>query len=617
MKSWFRFDLVTFDPPTLVAVTLAGLLPTALLLLVSSLTLTEISISLSDALEEPHRERVRSKTRTLAAGIDQKLDRLREAVRATIALGQLDPVEMPEAFSAMQDRSLESLVWRPQREPRHVMAMTDARADLAGVALQTLRHFSKEEERREILKNIAALPPAYEDELGFSYALEASLAIGEDRLNPLSVLLSPSIDRASLLAWLKTMGDPIVVVPVCPVPLVIEANRAPEAEERVLFDSQSPHFFQIVIPEIGSGTILATLSTDRFLRNVLSVILDAEEPSDGVFYSLVRMGEAEDVKESARRAWASWPLPPPFDGEYMLVTGTESSEPPAALALLQRLEGMQLLWGGLLLVGLAIAFSLVLAALAARRVRNSMQKDDFLRLVSHELRTPIASIRMIAETLSLGRVRSEEEQQLFLRQLEAESDRLSSLVERVLEYGREDAKTLHREIVTNPVELVQDTVQRFLHFEGERKEREGGDDSELGPIEIRSSQMLHPVVLDREAVTGVLHNLLSNARKYGSPEAPIDVTVGEESRQLFISVRDMGRGIGRREQKRIFDSFYRGEGSPGKPGFGLGLAYCQQVARAHRGRVSVLSAIGRGSTFTLEIPLVRSEGESDGSDTRR
>jgi signal transduction histidine kinase len=122
------------------------------------------------------------------------------------------------------------------------------------------------------------------------------------------------------------------------------------------------------------------------------------------------------------------------------------------------------------------------------------------------------------------------------------------------------------------------------------------------------------VLLDREAVTGVIQNLLSNARKYSPAGTPIEVTVGEESRELFIAVHDQGPGIRRRDQKRIFRSFYRGENGVAQPGFGLGLAYCQQVARAHRGRMEVASSPGRGSTFTWAVPLdpVRAEGEDDG-----
>ena len=244
-----------------------------------------------------------------------------------------------------------------------------------------------------------------------------------------------------------------------------------------------------------------------------------------------------------------------------------------------------------------------------------MQKDNFLRLVSHELRTPIAAIRMISETLALGRVRNDAERGEFVSQLQIESDRLADLVERVLEFGRGDAGARNREVVTDPRDLVEEAVRRFE--EGEREDPTGG--GERSPVEIRSSQLFHPFLLDREAVTGVIHNLLSNARKYSPPGTPIEVTVGEESRQLFVSVRDQGPGIRRREQKRIFQSFYRGDTGGSKPGFGLGLAYCQQVAHAHRGRMTLRSAVGRGSTFTLEIPLdaARSEGGDDGESSHR
>ncbi|MFQ5654703.1 MAG: sensor histidine kinase, partial [Planctomycetota bacterium] len=241
-----------------------------------------------------------------------------------------------------------------------------------------------------------------------------------------------------------------------------------------------------------------------------------------------------------------------------------------------------------------------LAAAASRRVQRSRRQDDFVRLVSHELKTPVSSIRMIAETLSLGRVRGEGQEREFLRQLEAESSRLTDLIERLLEHGRQDAaRQVKREVVTDPGQLVDEAVTLF-------RERQAG----VGEVLVRSSQVFHPVLIDREAVTGVLLNLLSNAQKFSPPETAIEVTVGEESRHLFIEVSDQGPGIRRRDRRRIFRPFFRGSNGTHQPGFGLGLSYCRQVAEAHKGRIRVVSAPGKGSAFTLEIPLALvAEGE--------
>ncbi|MEM7168209.1 MAG: HAMP domain-containing sensor histidine kinase, partial [Planctomycetota bacterium] len=189
--------------------------------------------------------------------------------------------------------------------------------------------------------------------------------------------------------------------------------------------------------------------------------------------------------------------------------------------------------------------------------------------------------------------RDADEQQRFLQQMESEIDRLADLVERVLEYGRAgQGKTASREVVTDPGELVEDVVEQFR----DQLPTEA-------PLTVETAQHFHPVVLDQEAVKGVVMNLLTNAQKYSPEGSPIEVTVGEESRQLYIRVRDHGSGIRRRELRRIFRPFQRGPHNSRIPGFGLGLAYCKQVATAHRGQIRVWSRVGAGSAFTLEIPL--------------
>ncbi|MHC4936121.1 MAG: sensor histidine kinase [Planctomycetota bacterium] len=610
MRSWLRL-VRTFDPATLVAVVVAGLLPTALILAISSFALTGMSIELGDLLEEPHLERVRTQAQLLSAEIDARLGAWRGALREVVSSrGEATPPPIGA-------EGLLSLVWIPSRQPGVRSPGRDERADFAEVVLRSLPDLSAPEERREILRAVSSLPPSLEDDLGFSYAVEATLELGGDRLDPLAVLASPSLDPETLDAWGATVPGGRVELPGWSVPVLLQLDAASPPVTAPRLVEGDPGRFQLVLPEVGTGRIVAEFATEPFLADALAATLAERGESEAVFTVLRPFGSAE---ATPGRAWASWPLPPPFSTSHQLVTGTFGADIPSPLALLQRLEGFRLVWAGLLLVVLAVGVSLVLGALASRRVRISSEKDQFLRLVSHELRTPIASIRMIAETLGLDRIRSEEDRAEFIALLESESARLADLVERVLEFGRGEAGARRREVVADANELVERTVERFQ--EGERTRNPEGDP---GPIRLRADTRFHPVLLDREAISGVVENLLSNARKYAPSGSSIEVAVEEEAGRLRISVSDEGEGIPRREQKRIFRSFYRGaprggeRGSPAPPGFGLGLAYCQQVARAHRGRMSLRSAPGRGSTFTLEIPLEagRPEGADDGADPHR
>ena len=201
MKRWLRIDR-TFDPATLVGIALAGILPTAFLLVISSFTLTGMSISLSDLLEEPHRERVRAQSRVLSAAIDRACEEWRRGLR--------DAIDSPGAvpiFTSTTADSLRTLRWVPEREPSEVVPISDERGDLADSVLRSIVRLEEATERTEILQGVAALPPELEDELGFSYAIEAALRTDDAILDPIRVLRIPALDRATLRAWRAMMAS--------------------------------------------------------------------------------------------------------------------------------------------------------------------------------------------------------------------------------------------------------------------------------------------------------------------------------------------------------------------------------------------------------------------------
>jgi signal transduction histidine kinase len=113
------------------------------------------------------------------------------------------------------------------------------------------------------------------------------------------------------------------------------------------------------------------------------------------------------------------------------------------------------------------------------------------------------------------------------------------------------------------------------------------------------------VSADREALTQALLNLLGNAMKYSGEARQIEMRIGTRQDQAFVDVVDQGIGIPRDEQSRIFDRFHRVQSAEtaGIAGTGLGLPLALHVAEAHRGRIAVTSQPGRGSTFSLSIPL--------------
>ena len=229
-----------------------------------------------------------------------------------------------------------------------------------------------------------------------------------------------------------------------------------------------------------------------------------------------------------------------------------------------------------------------------RRERNlSELQADFVSKVSHELRTPLTSIRMFTETLSLRRGDKPAEDRC-IEALNRESARLQGLIDRLLDWGRMESGRRIYELAAHDVGQIVD--EAIAAFEPARERRNV-------ELEIDIAPSLPPVLCDRGAMVDALVNLLSNAYKYGGQPRWIRVSAAAGEREVEITVRDNGKGIARNEHKRIFEKFYRVDDllARQQEGSGIGLAIVLHVMRAHRGRVTVDSAPGRGSAFTLVL----------------
>jgi signal transduction histidine kinase len=235
----------------------------------------------------------------------------------------------------------------------------------------------------------------------------------------------------------------------------------------------------------------------------------------------------------------------------------------------------------------------------ARQSRLSRMKSDFVSNVSHELRTPLSSIRVFGEYMRLGRVEKPEKIREYGEYIEAESRRLTQLINNILDFSKiESAEKKYHFCSTNVVELVEQTVAAF-----EVPLRENGLSVSFraGPVPM--------LQLDKDAIAQVLVNLLDNAVKYSNGRKDVDVSVGAAGAEVRIAVRDRGIGIPAVEQKKIYEKFYR-VGSTlvhDIKGSGLGLSIVMHVVKAHGGRMELISEPGEGSTFTIVLPLALSE----------
>lgn len=264
-----------------------------------------------------------------------------------------------------------------------------------------------------------------------------------------------------------------------------------------------------------------------------------------------------------------------------------------------QLRGAAVMWFSMLACLLAgVAFAM---RAAAREAQVAQLKSAFVSNVSHEMKTPLASIRAFAETLEAGRVRDSGRAQEYYRAIHKESLRLSGLIDNVLDLSRLEAGAMRFEArladAGSLVEEVLEDLRRQPHTAGFE-------------IALEVCRPLPPVRVDRAAMASVVANLVGNAVKYSRAEPWIGVRVEAERDSVSIAVEDRGIGIEARDQRRIFDKFYRANTSlvHDVKGAGLGLALAREIVEAHGGGIRVESRPGEGSTFTVRLPAAGLRG---------
>ena len=234
----------------------------------------------------------------------------------------------------------------------------------------------------------------------------------------------------------------------------------------------------------------------------------------------------------------------------------------------------------------------------AREARVARLQSDFVAAVSHEFRSPLTSLRHIAELLATDRMPSAEHQRRSYGLLLNEADRLGRLVEGLLDVGRlQDGHASFRFEPVNVPELTREVVENFSR----RLDPDGHH------VELLAATSAAMATADREALTRVLWNLLDNAVKYSPDRTPVLVDVRHDAagRTLLVSVTDSGLGIPASEQPHIFERFVRGADAKARRirGTGIGLSMAREIMRAHAGDITVASAPGQGSTFTVRVPI--------------
>ncbi len=225
------------------------------------------------------------------------------------------------------------------------------------------------------------------------------------------------------------------------------------------------------------------------------------------------------------------------------------------------------------------------------------KKNRVLGIAAHDLRNPLAAIAGYAKLLSGGAIGAvSKPQSELLGNITASVDTMCAMLEELLDISAIEAGSLVlRKQDVDVVRLVRDTlrVQRMV------AEQKGIT------IELDAPSDLEALQLDPGKIEQVLHNLVSNAVKYSEPATRIEVRVRRGAGEVAIEVCDRGQGIPAKDLPHIFEPFRKSSAAPtaGESSTGLGLAIALRIAEAHRGQLRVSSEVGRGSTFTLTLPL--------------
>jgi two-component system, OmpR family, phosphate regulon sensor histidine kinase PhoR len=281
-------------------------------------------------------------------------------------------------------------------------------------------------------------------------------------------------------------------------------------------------------------------------------------------------------------------LGPPLEG-FALIAELPG-DPAAPLAFRNRTLYIALL--ALLYGGIGVGFGLTLREMR-RAYKLSRMKTDFVANISHELRTPLTSVRLFAETLREGRAESPEEVRECVNLLSAEADRLSRMVERLLDWSRLESGRAALELEKTDVPALLEHIDEAYRAQQLPATYKTEMDAQLPPVNV-----------DRDAMAQVVLNLLTNAVKYTGDDKRIRVRARRAGRNVAIEVEDNGPGVRPHDRKRIFDRFYRGDDllSRKTEGTGLGLAIAKKIVELHGGRIELDSKVGEGSTFRVVLP---------------
>ena len=386
----------------------------------------------------------------------------------------------------------------------------------------------------------------------------------------------------------------------------------PQADQAEMVQIRIEPFVPLVVPgedaaqSIFGGQVFllrrVQIEEKHFLQgfqlNEEKLIQEVEESAErfmgeGMTFELAQGQPVHETPDNINRAVAHTAILD-FAGLGSLVLNLIETDPGR---ISKKMNELRTWYFGIIAI-VFLAVTLGLASLwhnARAQLRLAEKKDDFISAVSHELRTPLTSIRMYSEMLEKNWVKSKDKLAEYYRNMRQESERLSRLVENILDFSRiQKGRKKYTFSAGDVNKCIAEVVEMMAPY---ATENGFCIETDFGP--------LGQTTFDKDAVTQIAVNLLDNAIKYarGAEDKTITVRTRTERELILIEVEDHGPGIPHRQHKRVFEQFYRSgsETTRETTGTGLGLALVKKFAEAHNGFVEIVSAKPTGAIFRIAL----------------
>lgn len=351
-------------------------------------------------------------------------------------------------------------------------------------------------------------------------------------------------------------------------------------------------------------------SKEYYLRNFTTQIFTSEEIDDIITQSLRKYNIKDSFQFSITNIFrSSIAASPGYKPEYQanaveVVLTTDKATYKETLYLFINEDRNYILSSMGWMIIASVIFTIIIISAFTLTVRTlftqkklSEIKSDFINNMTHELKTPLATISLAIDALTNEKVIHDTDKiKYYSAMIKDENKRMNKQVEKILQAARiekQDIKLNLQEIDAH--EVIKKIADNLLLQIQERN----------GKLNLKLDAAKHKVEADDVHFSNIIFNLLDNAIKYSKDNPEIEIETAVFNDMLAIRVKDNGIGMNRETQMRVFEKFYRAHTGNlhNVKGFGLGLSYVKAITEAHNGKVRVESTLGKGSTFTIFIPL--------------